>query len=116
MVLLVQDTITLNYTGLRASTRGLGPLKKRGERARGLFVHLAVAFTQGRRPLGVSGLETWAQPETEPVQEQDKESRRWLRGLKKGRELRRASPGDAGDCGGGPRKRHLRSVPQAEPA
>ena len=58
-VLLVQGTTTLNYTGLGGRAQGLGPLKERASRARGLFVHAAVAFTEGRRPLGVSRLESW---------------------------------------------------------
>ena len=73
------------------STRGLGPLKERSSSARGLFVH--AAFTEGRRPLGVSGLESWARPETEPVAEREKESRRWFRGFDQGRELGRLSAG-----------------------
>ena len=89
-VLLVQDTTTLNYIGLRGNARGLGPLKKRNDRTRGLWVHVAIAFTQGRWPLGVSGLETWARPEQEP--EAEKESRRWLRGLEQGREPGWGSP------------------------
>ena len=91
-VLLVQDTTTLNYTGLGGSTRGLGPLKERSSSSRGLFVHAAVGFTDGGRPLGVSGLETWARPEAEPEQEPEKESQRWFRGLEQGRELGRLSP------------------------
>ena len=92
-VLLVQDTTTLNYTALKDSAQGLGPLKKRSESARGLFVHAAVAFTEGRRPLGVSGLESWARPETKPEGEREKESRRWFRGFDQGRELGRKSAG-----------------------
>ena len=91
-VLLVQDTTTLNYTGLKDSTRGLGPLQERTSSARGLFVHAAVAFTEGRRALGVSGLETWARPEAEPAAEREKESRRWFRGFDQGRALGRACP------------------------
>ena len=91
-VLLVQDTTTLNYTGLKDSTSGLGPLQDRESSSRGLFVHAAVAFTAGRRPLGVSGLETWARPEAEPAAEREKESRRWFRGFDQGRVLGRACP------------------------
>ena len=91
-VLLVQDTTTLNYTGLKDSTEGLGPLQKRSDTARGLFVHAAVAFTPGRRPLGVSGLESWARPEQAPAAEGERESQRWLRGFEQGRELGRRSP------------------------
>ena len=80
-VLLVQDTTTLNYTGLKDSADGLGPLRDRESSARGLFVHAAVAFTAGRRPLGVGGLETWARPEAGPEAEREKESRRWFRGF-----------------------------------
>ena len=61
-VLLVQDTTSLNFTSMREVTSGLGPLKQRSNAACGLWVHAQVAFTPGRRPLGVSGLETWAAP------------------------------------------------------
>ena len=91
-VLLVQDTTTLNYTGLRKCTSGLGPLKKRSESSRGLHVHASLAYTEGRRPLGVSGLEVWGRPLEEPTDEREKESRRWLRGLRQGFELGRACP------------------------
>ena len=92
-VLLVQDTTALKYKGLRNCTTGLGPLRKRTDKARGLWVHAAVAFTEGRRPLGVSGLEVWARPEEKPEDEREKESRRWLRGFEQGAELGRACPG-----------------------
>ena len=92
-VLLVQDTTTLNYTNLKDSATGLGPLQQRTSSSRGLFVHASVAFTPGRRPLGVSGLEWWARPEEEPEEEAAKESERWFRGFAQGRELGRAAPG-----------------------
>ncbi len=65
-VLLVQDTTTLNYTGLKDCTADLGPLKERGNSARGLHVHAAMDFSEGRRPLGVSGLEVWSRPLEKP--------------------------------------------------
>ncbi len=93
-VLLVQDTTTLNFTNLKACTSGLGPLKERASSARGLFVHATLGFTEGGRPLGVSGLERWARPEQEPdpAAEREKESQRWFRGLRQGQELGRCSP------------------------
>ena len=93
-VLLVQDTTTLNYTQLKDCTSGLGPLKDRASSARGLFVHAAVGFTAGGRPLGVSGLEQWARPLQDPGREaeREKESQRWFRGLAQGQELGRCSP------------------------
>lgn len=65
-VLLVQNTTTLNWTRLKDCTQGLGPLKERSSSARSLFVHATLAFTEDRRPLGVSGLESWARPLQEP--------------------------------------------------
>ena len=91
-VLLVQDTTTLNYTGLKDCTAGLGPLKERGNSSRGLHVHAAVAFSEGRRPLGVSGLEVWSRALEKPPGEDEKESRRWFRGLEQGYELASACP------------------------
>ena len=91
-VLLVQDTTTLNYTGLKDCTAGLGPLKERSSSSRGLHVRAAVAFTEGRRPLGVSGLEVWSRPLEKPPGEDEKESRRWFRGLEQGYELAGACP------------------------
>ena len=52
----------------------------------------AVAFTEGRRPLGVSGLEVWSRPMEKPPEEDKKESRRWFRGLEQGYELASACP------------------------
>ena len=92
-VLLVQDTTSLNYTSMRAMRRGLGPLKQRSNAARGLWVHAKVAFTAGRRPLGLSSLETWANTEVKSAVEAETESRHWLQGFEQGRELGRACPG-----------------------
>ena len=92
-VLLVQDTTALNYSIVRGVTHWLGPGKERSHAARGLWVHAKVAFTAGRHPLGISGLETWARSEVQPADEPDKESRLWLRGFEQARELGRACPG-----------------------
>ena len=94
-VLLVQDTTTLNFTNLKGCASGLGPLQERASSSRGLFVHASVGFTEGGRPLGISGLERWARPEQEPepAAERAKESQRWFRGLQQGQELGRCCSG-----------------------
>ena len=83
-VLLGQDTTSLKFTTLRRLAYSLGPLKDRESAARGLWVHAAVAFTPGRRPLGVGELEVWARPEQEPPDGLEKESRRCLRDSRRG--------------------------------
>ena len=52
-----------------------------------------MASTEGRRPLGVSGLEVWSRPLEKPPEEEEQESRRWFRGLDQGYELSSACPG-----------------------
>ena len=86
-VLLVQDTTTLNYSGLAGVADDLGPLGDKSKRSAGLYVQAAVAFTEGGRPLGVSGLEVWARAKA------GQESGRWLAGFEQGVQLAAACPG-----------------------
>lgn len=59
LVLLPQDTTTLNYSGLQQTT-GLGSL---GENpGRGLWLHSLLAFRPDGVPLGVLRAECWARP------------------------------------------------------
>lgn len=59
LVLLPQDTTTLNYTGLQC-TSGLGPL---GEaKGRGLWLHSMLAWRPDGVPLGVLDAQCWARP------------------------------------------------------
>lgn len=82
VVLLAQDTTTLNYSGLE-QTQGLGSTDPAG--SRGLFLHTLLAFRLDAIPLGVAWAEVWARPavsDTDKRDEQsvaDKESGRWLR-------------------------------------
>lgn len=86
LVLVVQDTTSLDFTG-RAAMEGLGQVGN--ERGRGLLCHTALALTPAGWPLGIVHQEVWARPEAEgttaeralrrrsqPIQE--KESYRWL--------------------------------------
>jgi len=81
VVLLAQDTTTLNYSGLE-QTQGLGSTAPAG--SRGLFLHALLAFRLDAIPLGVAWAEVWARPavsDTDKRDEQsvaDKESGRWL--------------------------------------
>lgn len=81
--LVVHDTTMLAFPGDTERT-GLGPIK--GGAARGFFAHvsLALADADSRAPLGVVGLETFAQEKTKKkfvkrkvVGDDDRQSDRW---------------------------------------
>jgi len=89
VVLLPQDSSTLNYSGLH-QTSGLGPIGQE-DCARGLWLHSMLAFRPDGIPLGVLGAQVWARPE-EPEAKADqpgrnaksideKESVRWVQML-----------------------------------
>lgn len=75
------DTTTLNCTALKDCASS----------SRRLFVQASMACSEGRRPLGLSGLEVWARLLEEPRDEEGKESERWFRGLDQGLCLARTS-------------------------
>jgi Domain of unknown function (DUF4338)/Transposase DNA-binding len=81
LVLLPQDTTTLNYTGLRQTT-GLGPL---GEgKGQGLWLHSLLAFRPDGVPLGVLNTHCWARASQSHTAQRnaqaitEKESLRWV--------------------------------------
>lgn len=88
VVLLPQDTTTLNYTGLKQTT-GLGPL---GEaKGQGLWLHSLLSYRPDGIPLGVLHAEAWARPAAGKTPDQrgrnalsidEKESARWLTALR----------------------------------
>ena len=106
-VLLVQDTTEIDLTRPLRQVVGAGPLD--GSARRGAFLHLLEAFTLDGTPLGAAWADVWARPEPEeqaaskseqekqrqrkatPIEE--KESRRWLEGLRQAREIAGQSPG-----------------------
>lgn len=59
LVLLPQDTSTLNYTGLKRTT-GLGPLGE--DKGQGLWLHSQLAYRPDGIPLGVLQAQCWARP------------------------------------------------------
>jgi hypothetical protein len=89
LALLVQDTTTLNYSGL-LKTPGLGPLGE-DNGGRGLWLHSLLAYRPDGLPLGVLDVKSWARlPEAEQVEQErgrnaqsidEKESVRWVEAL-----------------------------------
>lgn len=86
LVLLPQDTTSLNYTGLKQTT-GLGRITNEG--SLGLFLHSLLAYRPDGIPLGVLNAQAWGRDEEESDKERtrnaksidEKESRRWIEAL-----------------------------------
>jgi hypothetical protein len=86
LVLLPQDTTSLNYNGLR-ETSGLGSINQQG--TQGLFLHSLLAYRPDGIPLGVLNAKAWGRrpeqsddPRTRNAKSIDeKESVRWLDAL-----------------------------------
>jgi hypothetical protein len=96
LVLLPQDTTSLNYSGLEQTT-GLGSL---GENAgRGLWLHSLLAFRADGVPLGVLRADCWARPPESSDTAQrnaqsivDKESVRWVKTFEAAAQAARRMP------------------------
>ena len=88
LVLVAQDTSSLNYTG-RPDMKGIGPISNSIKGPQGIEMHSALAFRPDGLPLGILDIECWhRKPEdfgkskqcnAKPIQE--KESFKWLRAL-----------------------------------
>ncbi len=86
VVLVVQDTSSLNYTS-HPETQGLGPINTIQDTSIGLLLHDTMAFTPEGTPLGLLDVQCWARDEAEagsrherhskPIEE--KESIKWLK-------------------------------------
>jgi hypothetical protein len=87
VILVVQDTSSLNLTGLRV-VEDLGPLDG-GSAARGLYLHSTLAVTETGQVLGVLDQQCWARPPrgTGAVNGGEKESAKWLRGMDQARQI-----------------------------
>jgi hypothetical protein len=83
VVLVAQDTTTLNYSS-HPNTQGLGPIGTASEEIRGLLVHDTMAFTPQGTPLGLLNVQGWAREgigskherHQKPIEE--KESFKWV--------------------------------------
>jgi len=102
VALLVQDTTELDLTRPQQQVFGAGSLD--GSTRCGAFLHPLVAFTTDGTPLGICWTKLWTRDEpaeetpaekkkrrkTTPIEE--KESIRWVEGLREGRELAQQFP------------------------
>ena len=86
LILAIQDTTSINDTGLKGTT-GLARLGGGGEGSLGVLAHAGLAVTGDGRPLGLFMLDTTFREKTA---EQD--SKRWVHGLIRASELAKACP------------------------
>jgi len=99
IVLVVQDTSTLNYTS-HPETEGLGPINTIEDRNIGLFLHDTMAFTQEGTPLGLLDVQCWARDKDEvgiakrrhERKIEEKESIKWLKSFRSVCEVQARSP------------------------
>jgi len=111
VALLVQDTSELDLTRPTQQVRGAGPMDS--EVRRGAFLHPLQAFDLDAIPLGMAWQKSWTRDavQTEltkaekskmrketPIEE--KESIRWVEGIRASREVARACPGTTCICVG----------------
>jgi hypothetical protein len=99
VVLAVQDTTTLDYTG-HPETKGLGPVNTQGDQAIGLLLHDTLGFTPEGVPLGVLDAQCWARDSAQagkakkrkklPIEE--KESMKWLNSYRAVAEVQKLCP------------------------
>lgn len=83
LILVAQDTTTLNYS-THPHTQGLGPIGTDSDAVRGLMVHDTMAFTAQGTPLGLLNVQCWARDRIgsrheryqKPIEE--KESYKWV--------------------------------------
>jgi hypothetical protein len=99
MVLVVQDTTSLNYS-THPATHDLGPIGSSPDGIVGLIVHDTMAFSLEGTPLGLVDVQSWArngdefgkkhQRKQRPIEE--KESYKWLQSYRKTAEIQQACP------------------------
>jgi hypothetical protein len=100
IVLVVQDTTTVNYSA-HPLTEGIGPISpKKSKGAIGLLLHDSMAFNVAGTPLGFLDVQCWARDPQQfgkralrhelPIEQ--KESQKWLKGFNQVREAQKRCP------------------------
>jgi len=127
-VLMVQDTTELDLTRPQQQVTGAGPMDSAARR--GAYMHLMEAFTADGTPLGAVAAEIWTRDEEYFSQPQktkrkrrkalpieEKESFRWLEGLRQAREVAQEFPEVQCVCVGDSEADiyHLFAEPRGEP-
>ena len=79
ILLVVQDTTTLNFTGLHCIPE-LGPIDS-GGLARGVHLHTALAVTSSGQVIGILDQQYWARPQRGQPGPEEKESDKWINGI-----------------------------------
>lgn len=101
VILVVQDTTSLNFTALRMIPE-LGPIDS-GGKARGIHLHTTMAVTDAGQIVGILDQQYWARPQKGLPGPDAKESDKWINGLDAAREVLYRVAGDRPT----PRRIHL---------
>jgi hypothetical protein len=99
VVLVVQDTTSLNYTA-HPLTEGLGPISPKTKGAIGLLLHNSMAFSVAGTPLGLVDVQCWARDPKQfgkkylrhQLSIEHKESQKWLNSFSKLAEAQKRCP------------------------
>jgi len=92
VLLIVQDTTTLNFTGLH-SIAELGPIDS-GGLARGMHLHTALAVSTSGPVIGILDQQYWARPQPGQPGPAEKESSKWIHGIDAARDALYQAAGD----------------------
>jgi len=79
VLLVVQDTTSLNFTGLHMIPE-LGPIDS-GGLARGVHLHTTLALTISGQVIGILDQQYWARPQPGQPAPEEKESDKWINGI-----------------------------------
>jgi hypothetical protein len=91
-VLVVQDTTTLNFTGLNGIPE-LGPIDS-GGLARGVHLHTTLAVSTPGQVIGILDQQYWARPQPGQPGPAEKESGKWINGIDAARDTLYQAAGD----------------------
>jgi hypothetical protein len=80
VLLIVQDTTTLNFTALQHTIPELGPIDS-GGLARGVHLHTALAVSDSGQVIGILDQQYWARRRPGRPGPEEKESGKWINGI-----------------------------------